>query len=605
MRYTDWILPKHSNHNQYNKVAPVSPDTWLSPHRTGGSAAREYSTMKKVLKYLVIATALTVGLTFMPQTTHDVYARYAIDAGIPGGGGDNSSNSSSSSSSPSGLDVATNANGEGTGRKATGKGSGGASRSKSGFFVTVSYADGVNGAPTAIGHGCVLKCKNGQAIPSAIGKAVGSQSRIPGATVGANGVSPWSCEAFNLDSGVGFGGTVKSFLAANGPDGSSHAIEIASKYCGVPKEKILELQAQGKTVFVNCEPLLWHDKFSNLSGTSSTGALIGGLTYGVGQQVGDSSNFTTKVDREAFPASFRYQEGKTWQQIQPCSDMGRFPSSVMMNKKVGCGIVSVKLTSGYQLVIVCEDKSTGTCVAEYSSCGAHYDVLPVYNGYTFVEGCSSNKKTTLTDPAATYPQVKGSGAPNRDVGTGGFDFQPKEEALFLHYVIDAKQAMPIMPKTQLYSWETAYVMPNYLAKRLDGTAPNHGYCVADYVQEKIDAVRNMTPPSCPENGSYERAHAHGGDAKVVIDDIRIDGVSYGTGDGWKSAKYFITADLGAFPHASWNLYRPGIQYWEKWKKFSEALNNKIWVMTRLGFSIDTWLILGGTDVLKVAPFLGL
>ena len=51
--------------------------------------------MQKITKYILIVTALTVGLTFMPQTANDVYARYAIDAGIPGGGGDNSSNSSS------------------------------------------------------------------------------------------------------------------------------------------------------------------------------------------------------------------------------------------------------------------------------------------------------------------------------------------------------------------------------------------------------------------------------------------------------------------------------------------------------------------------------
>jgi hypothetical protein len=39
----DWILPKHSNHNHYNKVISVSPDTWPSPQRTGGSVARKYS----------------------------------------------------------------------------------------------------------------------------------------------------------------------------------------------------------------------------------------------------------------------------------------------------------------------------------------------------------------------------------------------------------------------------------------------------------------------------------------------------------------------------------------------------------------------------------
>ena len=50
MRYTDWTLPRHSNHNQCNKVAPVSPDMWLSPHRTGGSAAREYSIVPTIGK---------------------------------------------------------------------------------------------------------------------------------------------------------------------------------------------------------------------------------------------------------------------------------------------------------------------------------------------------------------------------------------------------------------------------------------------------------------------------------------------------------------------------------------------------------------------------
>ena len=495
-------------------------------------------------------------------------------------------------------------NGVGSGNKTTGTGSGGISKAKTGFFVTVSYGKSETGPTQMVPgtHGAVLKSKTGQAVPSAIGKPVGSQSRIPGATVGQGGEAPWSMPAYDTDRGVGYGGAVKSYLMQSTPDSSSMAAKVAEKYCGLTKAKAQELTSQNYILFLNVEPIHWHNAFSGASGSSATKQLIGGLTYGIGSTAGEHT-FTSSVDFGTFPRSFRYD--KNWQNISVCADKQRFSKAEMKNKQLGCGIVSVKLTSGYQLVIVCEDKSTGTCVTEYSSCGAHYDVLPVYNGYTFVEGCSSYKKTTLTDPAATYPQVKGSGAPNRDVGTGGFDFQPKEEALFLHYVIDAQKPLAIMPKTQLYSWETAYVMPNYLAKRLDGTAPNHGYCVADYVQEKIDAVRNMTPPSCPENGNYERAHAHGGDAKVVIDDIRIDGVSYGTGDGWREAKYFITADLGAFPHASWNLYRPGIQYWEKWKKFSEALNNKIWVMTRLGFSIDTWLILGGTDVLKVAPFLGL
>ena len=53
--------------------------------------------MKKVLKYLVIATALTVGLTFMPQTTHDVFA--ARNESIDGTDADSSNMSSSNSSS--------------------------------------------------------------------------------------------------------------------------------------------------------------------------------------------------------------------------------------------------------------------------------------------------------------------------------------------------------------------------------------------------------------------------------------------------------------------------------------------------------------------------
>ena len=56
--------------------------------------------MKKVLKYLVLATALTVGLTFMPQAANDVFAARnestdGTDANSKGGTDGNSSNSNS------------------------------------------------------------------------------------------------------------------------------------------------------------------------------------------------------------------------------------------------------------------------------------------------------------------------------------------------------------------------------------------------------------------------------------------------------------------------------------------------------------------------------
>ncbi len=87
--------------------------------------------MKKVLKYLVIATALTVGLTFMPQTVNDVFAARVKGSdgngeSIDSGGGDNSSNSSSGGGGTHAGHL--DGNGVGSGNKTTGTGSGGISK---------------------------------------------------------------------------------------------------------------------------------------------------------------------------------------------------------------------------------------------------------------------------------------------------------------------------------------------------------------------------------------------------------------------------------------------------------------------------------------------
>ena len=304
--------------------------------------------MKKVIKQTILALATITCLSLIPplftQSVNAVGAGAALGAVVGSGLNINDQDATSS------------------GRESQKRLSGGASAAKTGFYVTVSVASGINAPSHAIGHGAVLQTKSGYKVPAQFVRSCASQSRIPGASVGNYGVAPWSWPAFRLEGAAGYGGTTASWLRAKASNGNSNGIELAQKYCGVSEQEIRQHINNNEIVFINVEPIMWANRFV---GNVKQGSLVGGLTYGVGSTYpeGAGKNFIGVVTHGAFPASFRYD--KAWQGIAPCPDPGgRYTSATMTNKSIGCGIISVKCNDSLQVVICCENED-GSWTTEY------------------------------------------------------------------------------------------------------------------------------------------------------------------------------------------------------------------------------------------------
>lgn len=500
--------------------------------------------MKKIIKQTLLTLALLMGISMLPMFTKTVYASelpivFPIGSGV------------------------------GTSREATANMSGAASYAKTGFYVTVSVAPDLNSTGHAIGHGAVLQGNFPAAypVPSEFRASCSAQSRIPGASYGAYTIAPWKWPAFRLQGGaVGYGGSTKSWLRAKNNTGASNATLVAQLFCGVPATEIQQHINAGETVFVNVEPIMWSGRFS---GNTPVGGLVGGLTYGVGATYpeGEGKNFVGTVTHGAFPASFRYDVAI--QGMATCPDPGgRFSSATMMNKSIGCGIVSVAVNENYQVVICCEDPSLeGGWSTEYLGSGPKYEILAKYNGYDFVEATFSKKKTELTDPHASYDTVCGSGAPNRPVGIGlqQFDALQEELALFIHY--KGEKPEPVATEADLYSWETAYLMPRYKANREDGEEVDNEYTLEEHIAEVINEISEKTK-ACPYNGAFSCIH---GDLDAEGSAV-IDKVTCRDSEDWPNQYYGVMADLGEFPNANWNLYRESVSG-EKWDVFNDALND--------------------------------
>lgn len=489
--------------------------------------------MNVKFKKVLLGMAMMLGLTLLPISTQTVFAEGG--SGIPVSG-----------------------NGQASGQGTSQNTAGGPCKEKTGFYVCVTWADSDNGAPHAMGHGCILQAQNGYSVPAF---AVDSQSRVP-SSVGAYALAPWSQPAFVAGSSpIGFGEQIKSFLLQNNDMGELNAIDVAQKYCGVTAQEILQKQAENKVVFVSVQPIMWCNNWTSLS-VSSKGGLIVGLTYGIGSQITNEKTWISNVTRGAFPKSFRYE--KSWQGISDCNIADNtFSREMMMDKSIGCGIVSVKLNNTNQVVLCVEDDS-GLWNTQYLSAGKTYTIQNPYQGAEFVEATFSTKKTDLTDPNASYDAVCGSGAPNRATGAGTVEFNipNKEVALFVHYKGDIPD--PELEDAHLYSWETSYVFGRYAADRSAGTDVDNAYTLETHINEVIEMVKGYTK-SCPHNKDY--THANNASGSAVIDKITCRG-----SEDWQSQKYGVQADLGDFPNASWNLYRQSVSG-EKWDTYSKALNN--------------------------------
>lgn len=510
--------------------------------------------IKQTLLTLAIAIGMTAGLLGSPMFTTDVHATGAVVGATVGSG------LPSVSFGPG--------SGIGTSRETGSNMSGAASWARTGFYVTVSVASDLHSKGHAIGHGAVLKTQGGYSVPGEFANACPSQSRIPGASYGAGGQAPWKWPAFRLEGAAGYGGTTKSWLRAKNGTGTQNAVVVAEKFCGVPETEIRQHINAGETVFVNVEPIMWSARFV---GNKKVGGQVGGLTYGVGSTYpeGQGKNFIGTVTHGAFPASFRYDID--FQGMSNCPDPGgRFSSAVMTNKNIGCGIVSVAVNEQYQVVICCEDPSLpGGWSTEYLGSGPDYEIVNPYNGYNFVEATFSTKKTDLTDPQAPYGTVCASGAPDRGVGVGmqHFNAELKEQALFIHY--KGIKPPPTQAEAELFSWETAYLMPRYKAKRPDGAAVDNEYTLEEHIEEVIEEIKSKTK-TCPDTSECS---VHGTiSCTGVVGDEGIDKVTCRGSTAWRTQKYGVRADLGKFPNANWNLYRQSVSG-EKWDVFHEALNN--------------------------------
>ena len=191
--------------------------------------------MKKIIKQTILALATITCLSLMPLVTQNVNAIGAGAAlGAVVGSGLNTNDKDATSS----------------GRESQKRMSGGASAAKTGFFLTVSVAPSINAPSRAIGHGAVLRTKSGYKVPAQFTSSCASQSRIPGASVVAYGVAPWSWPAFRLEGAAGYGDTTASWLMAKASNGNSNAFELANFYCGVTEQEIRQHINNNEIVFL-------------------------------------------------------------------------------------------------------------------------------------------------------------------------------------------------------------------------------------------------------------------------------------------------------------------------------------------------------------------
>lgn len=440
---------------------------------------------------------------------------------------------------------------------------GGPSSQKTGVYVTVSTAPNDNSPSHAIGNGIIFKTKGGQNIPSF---DVDSQSKISGSHQTLKAEAPWPFPAFKAGSNpVGYGKTICEWCknTKNPTTGQSWASTIVLK-CGVTNAQQSELLAKGNSLYLNFEPIMFCNNFSNTK--NSKGAIIVGLVSGIAEKIPEGKTYISSVTKSGFPKSFMYETNKNWQGISGVTaPAGLISNADMKNKKLGYGICSIKLNQGQQVVIVCEDAS-GKCETEYLSANNTWNIENPYKGCNFVEATFSKKKTDLTDPHATYSAVCSSGQPNRSVGTGNqtFNVAQGEEALFIHYKGTLTEEMPILSEADLKAWECGVIMPKYAAQREDGADVDNSYTLKDHIEEVIEKVKGFRE-ECPDNGSHcEHVQCTG---HAVIDRVTCKG-----SEDWQSQKYGISANLGAFPNAIWNLYRPEVST-TKWDTFAKALGN--------------------------------
>lgn len=445
----------------------------------------------------------------------------------------------------------------------TGEGlSGGPSSMKTGVYVTVSVGDSDSSPSKAIGGGIIFKTKGGQNIPAF---SIESQSKINGNHRINYLEAPWPYPSFRAGSNAaGYGETITNWCknTTNPATGNKWAVDILHK-CGVTTEKVNEYIANHQNVYLNFEPIMFCNSYGSTK--ASKGPIIVGLVSGIASQIPDSKTYISSVTRSGFPKAFMYQPTKNWQGISGVSaPSGLVSLADMKNKTLGYGICSIKINQGLQLVIVVADES-GKCNTEYTTTDKVYQVLQKYNGAEFQKGTFSTKKTTLTDPNATYDAVCSSGSPNRSVsvGTQTFNLDNKEEALFLYYKGEIDD--PETNESELKAWETSYQHPNFISEREDGHEDeiDTEYTLKDHIEKVIRKVEGYTM-ACPHNDDYEHATATG---SAVIDKVTCN-----DNEDWENETYDISANLGKYPHSFWNLYRESVSG-EKWDTFSNALGD--------------------------------
>lgn len=498
--------------------------------------------MNVKFKKVLLGMAMMLGLTLLPISTQTVFAGNEAGSGT---------------SSGSWLPIIHSGEGEVGGNQ-----HGGPSQAKSGFYVTCSIASDPQGSPTPVGHGAILRsqdaARNNYNVPAF---DVESQSKIAGTHRGYYGTAPWPYPAYG--TGAGFGKLVINWCNESNAEGTSdNGITLLNDCCGVTPEQIKQYIADGKSVFLNIEPIAWTNHFDSMAASSMTTSVDVGLVEGIARAY-SSKTWVWRYLNNIFPRSFMYDA--TYQGIAAQADPGQnvfIATSELTNHHGGYGIGSLLINDSYQVVICIED-SDGAWQTQYIGWSKpEYTIQNPYNDCEFVEATFSTKKSTLTSVDASYDAVCSSGAPNRGTGAGGvtFDVPANEVALFIHYKGDFPPPDP--SEAHLYSWETDYIFPNYLNDRAGGYV-NNEYTLKEYIEECIEEVEGYTQ-ACPHNSSYSHATATG---SAVIDKITCRG-----SEDWESQHYGISANLGKFPNASWNLYRESVSG-ELWDTYSEALNN--------------------------------
>ena len=506
--------------------------------------------MKTVFKKSLFALMFLFALSMLPMFCHTVHAGNWIE--IPGSGG----------------------------KRVGGEGTGGPCSQKTGFYVSVTWADSPNGAPHQEGVGGVLESQKAASVGYSVPAfAVNTESKVANGAFSHWGTAPWTYPAFDGSVGAGYGRAVVAWLDAEDPaTGNDRGIDLAQTVCHVPATRLQQLINDGKSVFLNVEPICWCNIFTGPSAKDKTLNKMVGLTYGIGHLAPYRKTFTWPLTQNAFPRSFFYDSTGAYQGISDNVDPGPghlFSPGEMMDKHQSWGICSLLLNQAYQVVICCEDPNLpGGWATEYMGSGPTYYIQPVYHGYTYVESTFSKEKTTLTDPHASYSAVCG-GHPLTHSGTPGMlnKFNepmttPPEEALFIHYI--GSPPPPHPTEAELLSWESAYLMPRMVAKREDGHVVDNAYILQEHIQEKIDEIDSKSK-NCPFCSEATCDHLKG---KNVSGDAKIDKVTCRGDENWSEQYYgvritapFITGTHGK--NAVWNLYRADAdltgESWDTWR----------------------------------------